>query len=67
MTLIGTSANGTNSVVLTATTPQTPGQQPNEPTEYNIVQIDINKTGHDSRGDLVEPIKDIIESRIDSQ
>ena len=67
MTLIGTSVNGTNSVVLTATTPPAPRQRLPEPTEFNIVQIDINKTGHDSREDLVEPIKDIIESRIDSQ
>ena len=64
MTLIGTSANNTSSLVLTATTPSEGGRPLPEPTEFNVVQIDINKTGPDSKAIIVEPIKDQIQGFI---
>ena len=66
MTFIGTSANNTNTAVLTTTTPSEGGQLLPTPTEYNVVQIYIDKPKADSENTIVNPIQNQIQSFINA-
>ena len=66
MTFIGTSANNTNTAVLTTTTPSAGGLTLPVPTEFNVVQIYIDKSKADTESAIVNPIQNQIQSFINA-
>ena len=65
--MTGIPANSTlNTAVLTTTTPNTEHQPLPTPTEFNVVQIYINKTKAESEDTIVNPIKNQIQTFINA-